>query len=250
MKKMKIREQKQRKKIEDLQLAVSSRFGRYKKEEKKGIREFDLKKNEALEMLEKTWKEWKATFTDVWTEYRNANHLLRLSHISVSPEDIRLFSIYVSRFAEDDFFEVKAGIFLSALINSGPESDYSVVTLHDAGLYAIGFRNVKEITIECNSPPALVGWEMGKGRIIVNGSTGENAGLDMKGGEIIISGNTGNGLGRCMHGGIVRVEGDAGEETGVLMIGGELHIKGDISSIGNDIVGGRIYHKGKLIVDK
>ena len=72
----------------------------------------------------------------------------------------------------------------------------------------------------------------------------------MKGGEIIIKGNAGRGLGRVMSGGIIRVEGDSDLETGVLMQGGELHIDGNVSSIGEDITGGKIFHKGKLIVDK
>jgi len=34
------------------------------------------------------------------------------------------------------------------------------------------------------------------------------------------------------------------------MKGGEIHVNGEIEGLGEDIKGGRIYHKGKLIVNK
>jgi formylmethanofuran dehydrogenase subunit C len=52
-----------------------------------------------------------------------------------------------------------------------------------------------------------------------------------------------------MKGGVIRILGSTDRDVGFGMIGGEIHVEGAIGSIGN-IRNGKIYHKGKLIVDK
>jgi hypothetical protein len=53
-----------------------------------------------------------------------------------------------------------------------------------------------------------------------------------------------------MEKGSITVIGDAGNNIGEGMRGGEIHLEGDCSGLSGSIVGGRIYHKGNLIVDK
>jgi hypothetical protein len=67
--------------------------------------------------------------------------------------------------------------------------------------------------------------------------------------SIVVMGNTGDGLGYEMESGYIKVAGNAGKDVGDKMKGGEIHVDGEIGSIG-DVAHGKIYHKGKLIVDK
>jgi formylmethanofuran dehydrogenase subunit C len=72
----------------------------------------------------------------------------------------------------------------------------------------------------------------------------------MKGGELEIEGSVFyRFLGKNMQGGKITISGFAGYEVGHYMKGGEIHIQGDYGSLGY-IEKGRIYHRGKLIVDK
>jgi formylmethanofuran dehydrogenase subunit C len=102
-----------------------------------------------------------------------------------------------------------------------------------------------------------VGAEMQGGLTHVLGNASRDAGRCMEGGELVIEGNGGDWLGSGMKGGIIRVKGNAGNDIGrpdmsslSCMEGGEIHIDGDIGSISDRIGGGRIFHRGKLIVDK
>ena len=69
-----------------------------------------------------------------------------------------------------------------------------------------------------------------------------------KGGVLIIEDDISK-PGCTMKGGRLVCHGDAIGLVGENMNGGEVHIDGDIGPIGN-IIHGKIYHKGKLIVDK
>jgi formylmethanofuran dehydrogenase subunit C len=71
----------------------------------------------------------------------------------------------------------------------------------------------------------------------------------MKGGCVTVQGDAGNEVGEFMHGGIIIVKGNAGSHVGLMMRGGEIHLEGDYGGIGY-VEHGKIYHKGKLIVDK
>ena len=109
-----------------------------------------------------------------------------------------------------------------------------------------------------------IGIGMKNGKIIIKGNAGDHVGAAMRGGEIIIEGdvkddlgvffdfghvNAGTGMRMWMVGGTITVRGNAGENVGQLMGGGEIHVEGEIGSIGN-VIHGKIFHKGKLIVDK
>jgi formylmethanofuran dehydrogenase subunit C len=117
-----------------------------------------------------------------------------------------------------------------------------------------------------------IGSGMEGGIIIIRGNIGNCAGNRMKGGIVIIKGNAGDFIGGAeysvstpplpfgrnpwrtdppngMEGGTIRVEGNAGKLVGNHMRGGEIHLEGSYVSLGT-VYHGRIYHKGKLIVDK
>lgn len=124
------------------------------------------------------------------------------------------------------------------------------------------------IVVKGNAPYGT-GVYMEGGTIIVEGNAGDTIGSHMKGGTIIIKGNAGSSVGPNMDGGTIIVEGDAGDYVGYsfhsyhnygrsdklgatgAMEGGEIHILGDVGdTIYEFIKGGKIYHKGKLIVNK
>jgi len=53
-----------------------------------------------------------------------------------------------------------------------------------------------------------------------------------------------------MEDGIITVKGDAGKLVGDGMRGGAIHVEGHYEKLGGGIKGGKIYHKGVLIVGK
>jgi formylmethanofuran dehydrogenase subunit C len=76
----------------------------------------------------------------------------------------------------------------------------------------------------------------------------------MYGGNIVIRGNVGDDIGHKagwrLNGGIITIYGDAGYGVGYNMKCGEIHLEGGYKGISEEVCGGRIYHRGKLIFDK
>lgn len=116
-----------------------------------------------------------------------------------------------------------------------------------------------------------LGFKMGAGEVVVNGSTDLYAGAwmtggklhvkgdvqafaatAMRGGELTIDGNAGNYLGaayrgdwRGMSAGKILVKGNAGSDVGMYMTGGEIVINGNIDvHVGTHAEGGKIVVKG------
>jgi formylmethanofuran dehydrogenase subunit C len=92
------------------------------------------------------------------------------------------------------------------------------------------------------------------GEIEVLGNARDHAGKALDGGSIIIRGNAGAHVGTEMKKGKIVIEGSAlsvgGGNYDSYMTGGEIHINsGEPPEIGR-IEGGKVYHKGTLIVDK
>lgn len=111
-----------------------------------------------------------------------------------------------------------------------------------------------------------IGEKMREGEIVVWGNAGTSLGIGMRGGSIEVHGNAGDFLGSGfdelsrmfngpntkiwpMRGGLITVHGDAGKYVGAGMKGGEIRINGNIGSIAK-VVHGRVFHRGKLIVDR
>ena len=165
------------------------------------------------------------------------------------------------------------------------DSRYLIKPPNDATIYDLGFRNVKNIIIYGNDV-TRIGHKMERGTIIVRGDASAFAALEMQGGIIIVEGygDYGSGsnmhggeliikgdagpyiggsmtggrihvygnapyqeFGRCMKGGLIVIEGNCGHDTGLAMEGGEIHLNGDYHSLGVNKMGGKVFHKGKLI---
>ena len=186
-----------------------------------------------------------------------------------SPKDITNFSIALAEFQNQADFGMRAGFFLSALINRSKEKGFMIITKHlENSVDVIGCGNEKIITIDGDGGSYL-GYRMGGGEITVNGNAGWHVasemqdgtitvkgdvqgylGNDMSSGIVRVEGDAGQGVGSLLHGGTLIVEGDAPADVGYQLRGGDIHLNGDYGLIGNEIENGNIYHKGKLIVWK
>ncbi len=162
---------------------------------------------------------------------------------------------------------------------------YLIARPQEAVIYHLGFRNTKNIIIEGNDI-TRVGHKMQRGTIIVKGDVSAYAALEMeggtiivegygdyapghgmRGGELIIKGDTGpyvgdsmtggkihvlgnvisESAGKGMQGGVIIMEGNGGLWVAPVMRGGEIYLNGDYASIADNMYGGKIFHKGKLI---
>jgi formylmethanofuran dehydrogenase subunit C len=122
------------------------------------------------------------------------------------------------------------------------------------------------------------GTGMWRGRLEIHGNAGRCAGSHMMGGLIDIHGDAGDELGVGMGGGRILVQGNAGSSVGafkpdernhggypskwdlasddehragcVSMKGGIIEIRGELGGISPKIRGGKVYHKGQLVLWK
>ncbi len=142
--------------------------------------------------------------------------------------DIAEFSIVLKKYEDLNNFEVKAGIFLSALINNCNEEKFKIITkLLTKKIDFLGCSNEKKVFIDGD-----VGIYLGN----------HNKGL------IIVKGNAGKYLGGWSSGGDILVKGNAGEYVGAGMLSGRIFVSGRIKSFGA-VQTGKIYEKGKLIIN-
>lgn len=248
-------------------LAVRKRFERYKGEDEKTVRKPDVKEDEVLGQLKTVFKGCVITesLPNIGGEYDKILQLI--GDIGYSSKDVEKFSIGLVEFEEDDCFRT-VGLFLSALINNCKDNDFVIHTQNLRWLInSLGFRNTKNIVVNGNvgrftgddmqggsivvngHTEIWLGVRMKGGSITVKGSTAQQVGENMEGGSIIVEGDTGHWVGSWMESGSITVKGNAGEDVGEHMKGGEIYLLGNYESIAN-IEGGKIYHKGELIVDK
>lgn len=164
----------------------------------------------------------------------------------------------------------------------GYNNTKNLIVEGDAGAYLGEDMRKGNIVVSGNATEGVGNW-MSDGRIIVKGNVDYAVGEGMEGGEIRVGGNAGNwvGLGMVngaisiggnagnhvggslttyaeddentritlMKGGTIRVTGNVRNGIGNEMEGGEIHIFGEIGSLGQ-VTHGKIYHKGKLIIDR
>ena len=221
---------KSRERKAPVSLALGSKFDKYKPEEEKDVRKVEVKEDEVLKQLKAAFKRFSYVRVKKPEEnYPNAS--AQVKRISYSAKDVEKFSLALVDFQDRWTFEEAAGVFLSALINNGNDTDYVVHTEHlRRTIDSLGCRNTKNI--------------------IVNGSVGDDLGLFMKGGSITVNGNARSCVGLQMSGGTITVNGDAYTSVGQLMKGGEIHLNGKYEELDPYSICGRIYHKGVLIFPK
>ena len=218
-------------------LAADRRFLLYKPEKGQIVRRQDIIENKALKQLALAWKEYLIGLNSVPLPNTYDKALDLVKDLKFSAADIQKFVIGLTLFQELDRFPAKAGVFLSALINSCTDREFLINVRHlSVPLFCFGYRNTKIVTVEGNLI-GEVGYYMKSGTIIVNG--------DVLGGRDI---HPTTHIGACMEGGKIVINGNShGNGIGASMRDGEIHLNGDHMHVASNIFGGSVYHKGKLI---
>lgn len=231
-------------------LAMAKGFRGYKPEEEKAVRKVEVVEDKTLGQMKAAWGLVSYDGSGFGQCYEDALAAVKLLNYSTSDVENFSLALAVAQFQDEERFGGKAGLFLSALINNGKDTDYIIHTVHlTLPLYRIGYKNTKNIIVNGDAG-IIIGSSMEGGSITVNGNAGNRVGNSMKGGTITVKGDAGAEVGCSMNGGIVTVEGNAGEAVGNYMKSGEIRIGGEIESISKLMRHGKIYHKGKLLVDK
>ena len=163
-------------------------------------------------------------------------------------KEVQQVAIALEPYQNMPLFRLRAGLYLSLLINRTQEDrvSLSVHGLEDA-LDCLG-TSLEGKTLEIRGNVGVsLGREMKRGQIHLYGNSGDQTGFHMQGGEIIIEGNTGNYLGSHTRCGIIEVTGSAGKGVGFdTGEGTEIFIEGEYKSI-HPMARGDIYHKGILV---
>lgn len=237
----------------------------YAPETEKKFRNLAVKEDETLKKLKDAYR--KLEYQGDGEEYNTAVSLIYC--IKYSSEDVTNFSIALAEFQEDGFYNYRAGLLLSALVNESKEDNFMIITEHlGQRIDKLGHHNKKNLVIQGNTGGSVgewmesgtvtvqgdvgrwVGINMKDGRITIQGNAGYGVGCSMEAGKIIVKGNAGADVGRYMKGGTIIVKGNAGDNVGFEMEGGKIHLEGKYGSFYGPKRGEipRIYHKGRLIV--
>lgn len=263
----------------DARMSARKRFGHYRREDNRRINRHDVK-DDAIRRLMRIWDSFDVSRGDEFM-YRTRWIQQHAEELRCSAEDMERFSMAIAQRQDDRFFPERAAAMLSRLI---PQAEGDVLTINTRqlehhNLYGIpSGPPIKSIIVD--GDVLSVGQLMRGGRIHVRGSCccsvgqgmegglvvveGDNdfcdgVGESMKGGRIIIKGDVTGAIGWNMHGGLIMVMGDATGTTinspwnraiGTGMDGGEIHLHGSHPGIPENIKGGRIYHRGKLMAGK
>lgn len=164
-----------------------------------------------------------------------------------SSKEIEEFSLALVRHQEEYRFDMKAGLFLSTLINMSDDSSFVLHTYHlNTSLFYLGMHNTKDIVIYGDGGKD-VGKHMSDGKIRVKGNA-VRVGAYATAGAIIVEGNC-KWPGLLLQGAIIHVNGDSTEKVGEGMASGAICLFGNYTQLG-DITGGKVFHKGELILDK
>jgi hypothetical protein len=242
--------QRRIRKSDGTKITASKRFGRYKREDRKVVKEYADERCEVLDVFIKALRA--VSIGDIINEgnaeeryYGMVSNLSILKGLDYSALDVERLTIVLpelvnkildeSSCSEREFeLANRVGLFMSALINNGKDDKY-VLRLEylPLKLHYLGYQNRK--------------------KALVKGDGGENCGFDMEGGRLMIEGNVYDGVGSWMKGGVIIVNGDAGMFVGREMLDGEIHLNGRYRSVGNEygeLLPGKVYHKGVLLEEE
>ncbi|MDD5171995.1 MAG: hypothetical protein PHF60_03075 [Candidatus ainarchaeum sp.] len=201
-------------------LALTKGFGKYKPEDENAVRKVEVVENETLRQLKKAWGNY--TVAGVLHDLDYLPALALAEKLEYTAADVEKFCIALAEFQDEKHFSKKAGLFLSALINNGKDTDYVIHTKHLVRpMECICFQNTKNVIVKGNALLGI-GWDMKRGQIIVEGDADHLVGLRMRGGSITVKGN-------------------AGEWVGSKMTGGKIRLEGGCKSIATDATGGQIF---------
>jgi hypothetical protein len=181
-------------------------------------------------LLEEEAKElvWMVQYNTIIKAYEVAENYVK--EIDYSAEDIEDFCFALENTRKIPYLiPGPAGVYLSALCNYAKEEEIVL--------------KLSELKTEIN----LVGFRLPKGkRLLIEGDTGDFAGIGLEGGELVVEGNAKNWTGAGMRGGKILVRKNIGLHTGEWMMGGEIYVGGRVRGLGN-IVEGKVFERDKLV---
>jgi len=231
-------------------LAASSKFGRFSPEAERTVRIPEIKSDPILSKFADAWREcdssggrivvvdWEMAFPDIPK---------LISALRFTENDVESFSLALISFQNEPNFPIKAGLFLSALVDVCPGADFIIHTAHlSLPPESLGYENKKKVVVQ-GSVGRELGNGMRSGSIIVKGDAGFCAGDMMQGSEIVIEGDAAANLGTMMNGGKITVHGHADRYVGDEMNSGVICLDGTYDRISQNIYGGFIYSKDKMI---
>jgi hypothetical protein len=141
--------------------------------------------------------------------------------------DLELFTLQMVKFEDRPNFEVRAGLFLSLLINISNEADFIIHTSNlSKPINSIGYKNTKNIIVNGDVGSCL-GERMIDGSIVLNGNAGDFLAAKQESGTIIVNGNIGKN-GCYMSSGTVTIYGNCGQKFGNCVHGGKISVFGNV----------------------
>jgi len=229
------------------EVAARRKFGWYKNEERIEMKKMDYLEDETLRQLRSAWENYHKGYLVPYNvhsgafEYKYECAIAAIAELKYSSKDVERFSIALADFQNEDHFARKAGYFLSALINSGIDEDYTIHTSHlGKNIIELGYQNRKNIFVDGNCG-GTIGIGMRSGVIHVTGDVGPSLGFRMHGGIILVDGNANDHVGSNMDGGTIKILGNVGMYLGRSMEEGHILVYGEIlPQIADDMKGGVI----------
>ncbi|MEW6035497.1 MAG: hypothetical protein AB1529_02700 [Candidatus Micrarchaeota archaeon] len=225
------------------------RFGRFSPETEQPAREAVCARSEAVKELLISFRRLASGAQGAChRDYELAKRLA--GRVGYSKDDVLGLSVALAGEEDRRGFIRLAGLFLSACVQTGRESVYTINTRgFSRPLEELGFWNRKTIIIDGPSGDRA-GRLARKGSLLVlREGAGDNIGQDMTGGTIIAEAGAGAMIGHSMKNGLIIVKGNAGRLAGFDMQGGEIRLEGSCGSISSTVLSGRITHLGVLLVE-
>jgi len=236
------------------QLAASKRFGQYKKEEKKNIKQAEVKEDRGLGKIKEAWKE----FMELRILYENievyecadSDFYLWLGcavvyGIRPTERNIQKFGLSSPIKEYGDVFDCSSalGEFVSSLIEVKGMVRARINLRHmDEEIDSLGLGNSKLLEISGNAVDNL--GEYNRGIIMLDGNAGR-VGFDMQRGALVIKGDVTIDAGPYMQSGIIMVFGSV-KDAGHGMNGGGIIVTGNAQNSGSSMSRGVIIVKGSV----
>ncbi len=224
--------------------SMVDRFGRYKPESSHEVRQLDIKNDQTLQQLTDAWLKFSPDFHLIHHQHPTALQIIAdlVKDINYSSKDVEKFSIALAAFQDEEFFQKKAGLFLSVLINHGKDKNYTISVQHlQVKIDYLCMQNTKHVTIYGDAGHWCA-TGMRSGSILIKGNPAA-ASLDISGIELLYDNNY---LGKEMSGGKIIVESNVGHDPGQGMKGGTIIIKGNSWGAGQDMEDGLIIIEGNI----
>jgi hypothetical protein len=228
-------------------MAARKRFGRYKKEGVKELKRVHVKGDQITRALAEAFGRFltytfdkaledgeKSGSVDIRIEIY-AKAVESLKGLDYSSLDVERFCFVLPQIIDgidaQSMSRYHTGLFLSAIVNEGRGNTFRInIEQFNPAVESLCYKNQKDVSIK-GDVGCHLGYGMLSGTIHIDGSTRALVGYGMCGGRIIVEGKA--------------------RGAGMRMKGGEIHMHGEMEDLrGSNVTRGKIFHRGKLIIDR